>query len=128
MFDLITLLFELTKEFHYKQWKKSVDKNNLLGDADLYLAYSNFRRKLKHVIRSAKRLYYCRKFDKVSGNMKKTWALINELRGKAKTGIKASFKIDGELVKDKRVISNGFKEHNAGARGIKMITSSRRAG
>ena len=97
-----------TKEFHYKQWKKSVDKNNLLGDADLYLAYSNFRRKLKHVIRSAKRLYYCRKFDKVSGNMKKTWALINELRGKAKTGIKASFKIDGELVKDKRVISNGF--------------------
>ena len=40
--------------------------------------------------------------------MKKTWALINELRGKAKTGIKASFKIDGELVKDKRVISNGF--------------------
>jgi len=45
---------------------------------------------------------------KVSGTMKQTWALINELRGKAKTSIKASFKIDGELIKDKRVISNGF--------------------
>ena len=40
--------------------------------------------------------------------MKKTWELINELRGKAKTNIKASFIIDGELVKDKREISNGF--------------------
>lgn len=34
--------------------------------------------------------------------------MINELRGKAKKGIKALFKIDGEVVKDKRVISNGF--------------------
>ena len=39
------------------------------------------------------KLYYCRKFAKVSGNIKQTWALINELRGKAKTSIKASFKI-----------------------------------
>ena len=42
--------------------------------------------------------------------MKKTWALINELRGKAKTNIKASFIIDGDLIKDKRKISNGFNE------------------
>ncbi|KAL5256923.1 hypothetical protein ACHWQZ_G012006 [Mnemiopsis leidyi] len=40
--------------------------------------------------------------------MKQTWALINELRGKSKTSIKASFKVDGKLVKDKREISNGF--------------------
>ena len=40
--------------------------------------------------------------------MKKTWALINELRGKSKTNIKASFFIDGDLVKDRRTISNGF--------------------
>ena len=96
------------KEYLYKQWKKTVDKTNILGDTELYLLYSNFRRELKHIIKSAKKLYYCKKFAKVSGNIKQTWALINELRGKAKTGIKASFKIDGELVKDKRVISNGF--------------------
>ena len=96
------------KETLYKQWKNTVDKKNPLGDTDLYLIYSNFRRELKHIIKCAKKLYFSRKFGKVSGNIKQTWALINELRGKVKTGIKASFKIDGELVKDKRVISNGF--------------------
>ena len=79
-----------------------------MGNTDLYLTYSKFRRELKYVIRCAKKLYYSRKFEKVSGNIKQTWALINELRGKSKSGIKASFKIDGELVKNKRVISNGF--------------------
>ena len=96
------------KEDLYKQWKKTIDKTNLLGDTELYLIYSNFRRGLKRTIKCAKKLYYSRKFSKVMGNMKQTWALINELRGKTKSGIKDSFKIDGELVKDKRVISNGF--------------------
>ena len=96
------------KEILYKQWKRSIDKGNPLGNTDLYLTYSKFRRELKYVIRCAKKLYYSRKFSKVSGNIKKTWALINELRGRSKSGIKASFKVDGELVKDKRVISNGF--------------------
>ena len=96
------------KENLYKQWKRTIKKSDPLGDSDLYLTYSKFRRQLKYIIRSAKKLYYCRKFSKVSGNMKQTWALINELRGKTKIGIKASFKIDGNLVKDKRVISNGF--------------------
>ena len=96
------------KEFYYKQWKKSIDKLNLLGNIELYTIFTNFRRELKNIIRSAKRLHYCKKFSKVSGNMKKTWALINELRGKANRGIKASFIVDGELVKDKRQISNGF--------------------
>ena len=71
-----------TKEMHYKQWKKSTSKTNILGDERLYEKYKEFRKKLKYIIRSAKRLFYCRKFESVSGNMKKTWALINELRGK----------------------------------------------
>lgn len=96
------------KESLYKQWKTTIDKSNPIGYTDLYLIFSNFRRELKHIIKCAKKLHYCRKFAKVSGTMKQTWALINELRGKAKTSIKASFKIDGELIKDKRVISNGF--------------------
>ena len=55
-----------------------------------------------------KKQFYCRKFASVQGNMKKTWALINELRGKIKHNIKASFVIDGKLVNDKRQISDGF--------------------
>ena len=79
-----------------------------MGDVELYSIYSNFRRELKHIIRAAKRLYYCKQFDKVSGNIKKTWGLINQLRGKSKPSVKASFIINDQLVKDQRQISNGF--------------------
>ena len=40
--------------------------------------------------------------------MKKTWTLINELRGKVKQNIKASFVINGQIVEDRRQISNEF--------------------
>ena len=60
------------------------------------------------MIKHAKRVYYNKRFDSAKGNMKKTWALINELRGKSKCNIKSCFKIDGELVLNKREIANGF--------------------
>ena len=44
----------------------------------------------------------------MQGDLKKTWSLINELRGKTKRNIKASFIINGELVEDRRQISNEF--------------------
>ena len=62
----------------------------------------------KSTIKLAKKKYYCRRFSSVQGNMKKTWALINELRGKSKQSIKSCFKIDGVLVEDQREIANGF--------------------
>ena len=65
-------------------------------------------KKLKGILNYAKKQFYSKKFASVQGNMKKTWALINELRGKTKTNIKASFIIDGKLVEDKREISNSF--------------------
>lgn len=98
------------KEFYYKKWKKTVNKNNKSGNADLYEIYSNFRRKLKGVLNNSKKQFYCRKFDRVHGDMKKTWGLINELRGKAKTKLKASFMINSKLVEDKREISEGFND------------------
>ena len=100
-----------TKQHLYENWKKSVTDTDKLGDHDLYLKYSDFRRKLKYIIRCAKRKYYGSKFNKYNGNMKKTWQLINELRGKVKHKNKPSFKIDGQLVHDKRIISNGFNKY-----------------
>ena len=44
----------------------------------------------------------------MQGDLKKTWSLINELRGKTKRNIKASLIINGELVEDRREISNEF--------------------
>ena len=96
------------KHLFHKRWKKTVKKHNKPGNTELYMIYKNYRKKLKGVIKYAKNQFYSRKFASVQGNMKKTWALINELRGKTKANIKASFIIDGELVKDKRKIANGF--------------------
>ena len=49
------------------------------------------------LIKTAKKTYYHKKFQNVQGDVKKTWKLINDLRGKAKTNIKASFIINGEI-------------------------------
>ena len=55
-----------------------------------------------------KRIFYFKKFNSVNGHLEKTWALINELRGKVKHNIKASFMVNGQLIKDMRQISNEF--------------------
>ena len=41
-------------------------------------------------------------------DIKKTWKLINDLRGKSKNNIKASFIINGEMVQDRKVIAKEF--------------------
>ena len=46
----------------------------------------------------------------MQGDLKKTWTLINELRGKVKRNIKAFFVINGELVEDKKQIANEFNK------------------
>ncbi len=84
---------------------------NKNGDEALYTEYSNFRRKLKYTIKLAKKLYYGNKFIKHNGDMKKTWQLINELRGKVKLNNKPSFIIDGNLVQNKRIIANEFNKY-----------------
>ena len=76
-----------------------------------YKKYSEFRKKLKYLINSAKKIYYSEQFDKAYGNSKKTWKLINEIRGKDKTKVKPSFFIDGKTVKDRRVIANEFNKY-----------------
>ena len=96
------------KTLFYRQWKKTCSKHNVSGDKIKYERYKLYRLRLKKLIKLSKKNYYSRKFEKVKGNSKKTWELINELRGKSKSNIKASFMIDGKLVADKREIANEF--------------------
>jgi hypothetical protein len=70
-----------------------------------------YQKRLKILIRSAKRKYYYSSFDKYKGNKKKTWEIINKLRGKAKSDIKASIVIDNELITCRRVIAQKFNEY-----------------
>ena len=96
------------KHLYYKLWKKTQTKTDLKGDNAFYIRFKAYRKYLKKVIKLAKKNFYCKKFNSVQGDLKKTWGLINELRGKVKQNIKASFVINGELVEDRRKISNEF--------------------
>ena len=96
------------KSYLYRHWKSSCNKNNPLGDDNLYQRYKKYRLVLNKTIKAAKKKYYCKKFELAKGNIKKTWELINELRGKSKTSLKASFVIDGSVVTERREIANGF--------------------
>ena len=89
------------KTYLYDQWKKSCRDDNKLGDEELYMRYKNCRFELRKIIKLAKKTFYFKKFESVQGDIKKTWKLINDLRGKSKNNIKASFIINGEMVQDR---------------------------
>lgn len=92
----------------YKKWKKTTSKTDKSGNTDLYQKYVSFRNKLRGCIKFAKTSYYGSRFTSASGDMKKTWRIINELRGKRKTVTKSSFIINGKLIQDRRQIAKEF--------------------
>jgi hypothetical protein len=92
-------------------WSKSVTRKLPQGNAVLYKKFCDYRKGLNKIIKWAKRHYYDKQFEKNSGDMKKTWELINSIRGKNKRIIKPSFVIDSERVINRRVIANKFNEY-----------------
>ena len=99
------------KNFLYEKWKKGKSKKNVLGDSEIYEKYKNYRKKLRILIKFAKNKFYCKKFDNCQGNSKKTWELINELRGKSNSKSKSSFLVQGNVIKDRRIIANEFNKY-----------------
>ena len=63
------------------------------------------------MIKYAKSNYYHNKISENYGDMKKTWAVINDLRGKKKRSVKPEFIIDNERIIDRRLIANKFNEY-----------------
>ena len=97
----------------YFEWNKT--RTTILPDGDemKYLKYKDYRKVLKGLIKLAKASYYVNKFQDCGNNSKKTWKLINEIRGKSKTITKADFVIDGSRVMCRRVIACKFNEYFA---------------
>ena len=100
-----------TKSELYKKWDKSRSRKLPAGDPRLYKMYSDYRRSLKHLIKSAKANYYGKKFNEYQGDMKKTLSVINELRGKSKPQLKPLFVIDNVKIRNRRIIANKFNEY-----------------
>ena len=93
------------------EWKATTTKDKPDGDQILYNTFSTYRRTLKHVINSAKTSYRCKQITDNIGDKRKTWKVINELRGKSKNQIKPSFIIDNKRIMDRRIIAAKFNEY-----------------
>ena len=100
-----------TKAKLYDEWKSSCTKSNPSGDEQLHLKYSIYRRELKHIIKYVKAKFYNSKFMNASGEPKKTWEIINQIRGKRKKTIKPQFVIDNKKIYERRVIANEFNKY-----------------
>ncbi|NRB82058.1 MAG: RNA-directed DNA polymerase, partial [Saccharospirillaceae bacterium] len=100
-----------TKHELFNNWKKTVKKNNPKGDVEKFEKYRMYNKSLKKSIKRAKSQFNSKKFDECSGDMKKTWTLINKIRGKNQKEIKPLFKIDNERITDRRIIANKFNEY-----------------
>ena len=100
------------KDDLYSNWKSTCTKKDPVGDRSMHKIFSdNYRRILKHIITDEKKKYHDKKFLNASGDPKKTWQIINQLRGKQKRTMKAVFIIDNQRIIDRRVIANEFNKY-----------------
>ena len=100
-----------TKHKLYDDFKKSKSKELPGGDQRLYKKFRDFRRTLRHAITRAKYDLYSNRISECSGDMKKTWSIINEVRGKRKGSLRPKFIIDNKLIVNRRKIANEFNTY-----------------
>ena len=95
-----------TKEKLYKKFIKNPTKNN-------EQIYKKYRNKLNHLIRIAKKNYYCKKFSQAQNDIKSTWNTINQLldKQKSKNFLPRSFLNDDNVeINDQNLIANNFND------------------
>ena len=99
------------KQKLYKKWSKSKTHNIPNGNTLFHTEYQSYRKILKSAIKTSKASYYHNKFEQHKGDPKKTWQIINQLRGKSKTQVKPSFVVDGHRIVCRRTIANKFNQY-----------------
>ena len=77
----------------------------------MYEYFRNYRKTLTKMIKHAKSKFYSNKFENCKGDMKKTWGIINDIRGKKKRDIKPVFEIDNKRITNRRVIPYEFNKY-----------------
>ena len=72
--------------------------------------YKNYKNKLNHSLRIAKRIYYEKKIDASKSNAKATWRVLNEIIKTKKKAFKINsiFKVDNQEITDPVDIANRF--------------------
>ena len=100
----------LTNDQLYANWMGSF-KTKDGGDDKLKEKHKMHQKTLRWLIKKVKLEHYATKFENSHGDKKKTWKIINELRGKEKQGIKPSFVIGNERIICRRLIANKFNNY-----------------
>ena len=116
-----------TKDKLYDSWKKSMRKkctaSNIAKQREncdcitctivnkRYLEYKAHRKALKHLIDKSKKKYYNNKLSECSGDSKKMWEIINNIRGKSRREIKPYFTLDDQKITSRRIIANEFNKY-----------------
>jgi hypothetical protein len=95
----------------YVAWKKTCCNKTPKGNSTLYNKFSEYRKLLSRVIRRAKSTFYTTKIANAFGNSKKTWEVINQIRGKCKKTIKPQFLINNKRITERRTIANEFNKY-----------------
>ena len=94
-----------------KDWTDTINESNKSGNEALHKKFIDYRRALKHIINTAKNSYTCNKILESKEDSKKTWQIINDLRGKSKKTLKPPFLINNEKIFERRVIANEFNKY-----------------
>ena len=126
---------QLRKPWLSKGLLKSVKRKNKLykqylsdTSAKKEALYKEYRNKLNHSLRIAKRLYYDKKLNESKNNMRATWRVLNDLIYKKKPKLKSkqSFKADEIEITNPVAIANKFCQYfsNVGPNLAKGIQSS----
>ena len=92
-------------------WVKTITKKNPEGDWQLHQIFSTYRKVLNTTIKVAKDSDSCNRIHECQNDRKKTWMVINELRGKQKDKLRPPFIIDNKKITDRRTIANGFNKY-----------------
>ena len=93
------------------EWTNTITKKSPEGDRKLYEQFSFYRKTLKHIINQAKQSFKCSKIRDNKEDPKKTWKIINELRGINKHEIRPPFHIDNKKIIERRAIANAFNKY-----------------
>ena len=94
-----------------KRWIKSKSKLNPDGDSKLHENFKSYQTTLRNLIKTAKKSFTHNQFEKCKEDRKKTWKIINELRGKSNKKLKPLFTINNKKITNRRIIANKFNEY-----------------
>ena len=103
------LINSISSEIAYIKFGRRPQQN--FGDPRLFEEYRRYRNKLSLLIKTAKQQHYLHKLLNSTGNLKQTWATINELWGKSKASASSFFTINNTVLADKKSIANKFNNY-----------------